>query len=265
MSKDLTVAGGFGVLSWCDKLASTPTIGFFFDAHYAPADMILNALTPFLDGWHIGRKANFSVVHQEAFRVDIQHEDGFLYHVEPTKLTVTFQHRLKLRATSGGLPVAELISRPHPFTKLLADASETLIEMAQLLPSPAKKRNVTQIGIVSQTVVNDNDLPPGIRKFMDHLGRPWGANLGAFGVNAVVDLVETKSHLDRCIHNIRRSEDDEEDLIILQFDYQRYATNPTPIIPDTLRREVASATKAALEYYEALAVGDMFDEQLKRD
>jgi hypothetical protein len=37
------------VHSWCDKLASTPTVGFTLTPHYAPFDTVLNRLSPILD------------------------------------------------------------------------------------------------------------------------------------------------------------------------------------------------------------------------
>ncbi|WP_149762722.1 hypothetical protein [Neomesorhizobium albiziae] len=250
-------------MSWCDKLASTPTIGFFLEPHFAPSDAVVNAVTPMLDRWISGRKLEFNVTHQETFRVDIQHENGFIYRVEPTKLSLQFQHRLRLRPTSGALPVAEFISHPHPFTRLLEEASESIIEMALLLPSGPKKRSVTQIGVVSTTQVNDEDLPPGLKRLIEFLGKPWPKGLSGYSVRMTADITETSTYADRCIHNISRSSDDEnDDLITLQFDYQRYSTSPTPLMRDALKREVASATKGALAYFETLAVGDMFDEQI---
>jgi len=36
-------------MSWCDKLASTPSVGLKFDYHFGPSSDILDVLTPILD------------------------------------------------------------------------------------------------------------------------------------------------------------------------------------------------------------------------
>ena len=36
-------------MTWCDKLASTPTVGFKLSTHFAPIDILLNSWAPILD------------------------------------------------------------------------------------------------------------------------------------------------------------------------------------------------------------------------
>jgi hypothetical protein len=58
---------GFGrreavlVLSWCDKLASTPGAGLKLDYHFVSADALINALSPVLDRMVEGDKPKFTM------------------------------------------------------------------------------------------------------------------------------------------------------------------------------------------------------------
>src|ERR1700745_3174961 len=79
---------GDAVVSWCDKLAATPTVGFRVDYHYEPLDTVLRALYPMLNKWVDGDKARFTVEKREpTFTVNLNlHQDGFIYSVEPTRI-----------------------------------------------------------------------------------------------------------------------------------------------------------------------------------
>lgn len=242
--------------SWCDKLASTPTVGVFLDPDYTPVDQILAAISPRLNSWHIDDKAPFSVSYKAPFNLTIQHDDGFIYSFEPTKASVAFQHRMKLRQRSAGPPVAELLSRPEPFTALLRVASQALLDFCMLLPN-AGKRTLMQVGVVSQTFVDRDDMPPGISAFLDYMGRPWPDRVTEYNVTIISTILESDTHLDKCIHSVNQSPED--DLYNLVFDYQAHQKGGVRLTSQVLRREIESTTARALDYLEKLAVGSMFD------
>ncbi len=126
-------------MSWCNKLASTPSVGLKFNYHFAPSTDILDALTPILDGLVAGEKTKFAINSQEAFAVEFTTEDGFHYGIDPSRVWIDFQHRLKVKPISGGPPIAELLSRPAPFSELLPEVSKRLIDATEriLTVSPA--------------------------------------------------------------------------------------------------------------------------------
>ncbi|MDA0306951.1 MAG: hypothetical protein O3B76_11835, partial [Proteobacteria bacterium] len=97
-------------MSWCDKLASTPSVGFKLDYHFASGDEILHALGPILNNWVEGDKSQFSILRHESFVVELSTNDGFHYGVEPSKIHVTFTHKMKVKPVSGGPPVMEMLS-----------------------------------------------------------------------------------------------------------------------------------------------------------
>jgi hypothetical protein len=149
------------ILGWCDKLASTPAVGFTLDWRFATSNAIFQAFSPILDKLVENNKQTFTMERQEVFNVTFTTNDGFQYAIEPSKIAVTFHHRLKVKQISGGPPTMELLSSPLPFSQLLPDVESKLIEAALLLPG-ANTSTVTRIGIVSTTFVAEDEVPPGI-------------------------------------------------------------------------------------------------------
>ncbi len=245
-------------MTWCDKLASQPTVGVQLDPFYGGNETIFTNLAPLVATWGTAEKPEFSAEVPDIYTVKIQRENGFQYSFDAHKASVQFQHRMQFKPTSGGLPVAQLISSPKIFTSLLADATEMLIESVLLLPE-ASRRHIRRVGIISTTAVSAEDLPPGIRKFVDHLSRPWAGKVEAINSTIVSSLREDEHSVERCIHTITKPEDDEA-LLTLRFDWQKILKKTPPATRRELERHIASATDGALAYFEELAVGNAFDE-----
>lgn len=254
-------------MSWCDKLASTPTIGLKLNFHYAPPDQMLGALSPIVDAVTVGDTSRISLNQYDlAPAIAFTTHDGFKYSADGWKLSVAFQHMLRTKTISGGPPIMEMLSTPMPFTKLLPRVGEKLKEAA-LLVDKIKPRTILRIGIVSTTQVAEDDVPPGIVKFIDYLGRPWKQDVESFNCQITSILGETSAWSDRCLHTLIRPDPDvsEDDLITLQFDWQRRFKSGRAVTPDTLDEMMHTAQKHSLTYFEELAEGNHFDEDIIRD
>ena len=160
-------------MSWCDRLASTPTAGFKLSNHFAPTDVLLGSLAPIFDRIPEEQTKNVTVEPSSTnFSISFVTNDGFRYSANESVVSVAFVHRVHYRPTSGGPPVMEMLSKPMPFTKLLPDVSKKLVEGTLLLPK-ATERQVMRVGIVSTTPIAAEDLPPGIKRMIEYVGRPW--------------------------------------------------------------------------------------------
>jgi hypothetical protein len=246
-------------LSWCDKLASTPTIGFRFSPHFASGDALLDAFSPLLDPLVDGNKVRFTIEQHVSQAITFNTEDGFKYQADQWKLSVGFNHRPKIKLISGGPPVMELLSRPMPYTKLVPTVADKLVAAALLLPN-IQKRTVERVGIVAVTPVAEDDIPPGIARFIRYVGRPW-KHLDHFSLSITADLEETSTSSDRCIHTITKPEDPDQ-LMTLQFDWQRLFKSGRPTTDKIMRELLDNAEKTSSKYFEDLAEGSMFDEDL---
>ena len=250
-------------MSWCDKLASVPGAGFGLETHFASSSTVLSALTPILDPLFDKLKPQFNIVQQQPFDVQLATNEGFNYEVDPTKIAVTFKHRMRARAVSGGPPIMEMLSRPEPFTKLLPIVSKRLVDATLLLPGP-KTRSVTRVGIVSTSTVGDDELPPGIARFIEYIGRPWKAGADYFSISITSDVATGRGWTDRCTHQMTKPEDPEQ-LMVLNFDFQRTFTTGHPMNRETLTDLRNKTERDALRYFEDIGEGKRFDEDLIRE
>ena len=248
--------------SWCDKLASVPTVGLRLSPHFGSSNSIIDSLSPILDRQMKGDAVTFQVTQQTSFDIQFQTDQGFHYAVETSRLAVSFRHRMRAKPTSGGPPIMEMLSHPLPFTTLLEEAIDRLIETAPLLPSGKASRSMIRVGIMSTTTVDMEEAPPGIIRFIEYVGRPWKNSPEHFGILVMSELgSSSKGWKDRCIHTLKKSED-KDSLLSIQLDWQRVYEAERHITQDVLKPLMANCRDDALKYFEDVAEGSRFDEEL---
>jgi hypothetical protein len=241
-------------------LASVPTVGFTLDWHFATSTATLGGLSPVLDNLIKNDRPQFSVNQQDAFATTFITEDGFQYTVEPSKVVIAFQHRMRAKAVSGGKPVMEMLSHPLPFTDLLPNVTKKLIDTTLLVPN-AKTRKIHRVGIVSTTTVDMEEVPPGIGRFISYLGKPWNQTLENFSVQIVVDIDKGEKWTDKCVHTFVKPENPEELLTII-IDWQRHFKSGQDISEESLKKILKHAETGALTYFEDLAEGSRFEDEI---
>jgi hypothetical protein len=247
-------------VSWCDKLASTPGIGIKLDKSFGPIATMLEPLTPIISTWVDKDKAAFSVDHQDLFNCTLTTFDGYQYIMGPEQLSVEFKHRLRLKAQSAGPPSAELLSRPLPYTDLLPQVGKKLLVLTELVTTD-RPRKLSRIGVISTTVVSEDEVPPGIARFLKHVAKPWKTSLEYFNMEVTTKLAKVKgtARYDRCIHVISKP-DDRENLVTIRLDWQRYFDEGKALSMTALPELLVTAQKDALAYFEDIGEGERFDD-----
>ena len=220
---------------------------------------MLASLTSLLDPLvHNNQRPVFNITRQEQFSVTINLEDGYIYGVEPAKAFVSFQHLMRPKVVSGGLPVMEMSSRSMPYSELLSHVWRLLIDLTLTIPS-GPRRSVTRVGVVTTTVVADDDAPPGIRRFVESIGRPWELGTEGFSVQITSVLDRKPKWVDKCIHSVARPEQPDQ-MLRLSFDWQRTFESGQRLRRDSLESMSRDAQRDALAYFEDLAEGSRFNE-----
>lgn len=246
-------------MSWCDKLASTPTVGFFFPPHATSGATIADRLAPLIDKWwDSDQRATFNIDKQDGFSFEITNDSGLKYIVDLSRIVVDFNHRLKLKPQSGGPPIVEMISTPQPYTVLLPRAAEELVRATELILGNNTSRPLEKVGIVTTTTVAEETVPPGIRRLLKLLGSPWESQLQAYHVSLTAKIKEGSDFTDRCGHLLIRTEQ-RDALTTLKFDWQRTFKTPRAARPDYLKDIVAACSMDAMKYFEELAEGTRFN------
>jgi hypothetical protein len=145
----------------------------------------------------------------------------------------------------------------------MPEVSNRLVEATLLLPE-AKTRKIERVGVISTTLIAEEDLPPGIKRLADYISRPWSGTVPTFNIAITGVISETPEITDRCIHTLNRPEGEDE-LLTIQFDWQREFRTGWQNTKSNLERILDDATKEALKYFEELAEGSRFDEVLIRE
>lgn len=248
-------------MSWCDKLASTPAVGVRLDKVYAPVSALLEPLTSIVSTWidQERDRAAFTVDHHDPFSCTLSTFDGYSYILGPEQLTVEFKHRLRFRPQSAGPPTAELLSKPRPYTEMLPEVTKKLLELVELVTA-GKARKLLRIGLVSTTLVSEQEVPPGIARFLKHVAKPWGTTPDFFNIELTAKLPQVKGagHQDRCVHAITEPEHG-DGLVTIRLDWQRSLDGAKGLSMASLPGLISSSQEAALAYFEDIAEGERFD------
>ena len=245
-------------MNWCDKLGSTPTMGYQLDWHTLPSDILLNALSPLVDTMVSGDEQRFSIDLKDALKLTFTSHDGFQFGLEPARVFVQFNHRATYRIESGGIPNLVLNSKPAPYSELLNDVQRYLLSTMEIV-NRLKVRRLIAIGVVTTTVVDQNDIPPGIKSLLAHVSKPWKGRLEFLTFQAQSVLNEDEEFSHRCTHTIVKKLKD-DDPMELVFDYQRIYKKPQEIDTHRLRSASEKVKALALDYFEELAQGDRVDD-----
>jgi hypothetical protein len=247
-------------MSWCDKLGSTPTVGFQMSPHFANSAILLDAFSPILDRHtELERMAAFNLEEvADNFAIAFNTYDGYKYGADATKLSVGFNHRMRTHNVSGGTQRMEQLTETAPFTELLPRTFEKASEAALLLPNAAK-RTIDRVGVVSHTAASEDVVPPGVAKLLQWMGKPWGKLAPGFHLQFSGELEAKGDWSDRCTHTLVRREHGHDDLLTLIFDFQRTYKTPKAIHAEKMADIFHETQKSALRYFEELAEGDRFD------
>lgn len=247
--------GGDVRTSWCDKLASTPAVGAFFEKQFDSSASVLDKLRPLVSSWTKGDEDDFTMTKQDPFSVELTTNSGLHYGVTPGNLFVEFRHRIRISQRSGTAPVAEMLSQPRPYTSLLGEVSEKLLEANDLLNPSLRTRTLKRVGVVSLTHVAPEDLPPGLSRFIEYMGRPWGGDLYGYDFQVVARLDKSEKWDDSCIHHLSLPEAGDR-LVQVRIDYQRrfHESRRSSQLAESLKH----VTSTALDYFEGLAEGGRF-------
>jgi len=233
-----------------------------FDNHFAPSAEILEVLKPILDPLVKRERPTFLINRLDPFALELTTEEGFHYGVEPSRVWIDFQHRMRVKPTSGGPPVAELLSRAAPFSDLLPEVSSRLLDAAKQILKIAP-RKLVRVGVVTTTQVAEEDLPPGIARFIDYIARPWHGFVDQYSFQITADLGKSDNWFDRCNHVVIRPEDPEQ-LLTLQFDWNRTFISERTATSELVKDEMDRAAQESMKYFEDLGEGNRFDEELIR-
>lgn len=127
----------------------------------------------------------------------------------------------------------------------------------------AARQRRPRVGVIASTLVAEDDLPPGMKRFIEYIGRPWHGLVEQYTFQITADLEKTDDWFDRCTHIVTRTEDPEQ-LLTLRFDWHRTFVSGRVATRESMQQEIGRAEEKSMAYFEDLAEGSRFDEELIR-
>jgi len=188
-------------VTWLDRLASTPSAGVLLDPQHHASSRLLEAMRPIVDELFGDGRPTFTVDRHDSFSVAIGANVGYQFSVEPQKVFVDFAHKLEAKLAGAGPPVVRLTSEQRPYSELLPETIGRLVRLVGLVDA-VSPRKVHRVGIISKTVVDEQEAPPGVLRFIKSISKPWPGGLSDYGIRIGANLSHSKGVRQRCIHNI---------------------------------------------------------------
>lgn len=247
-------------MTWCDKLGSTPAVGFGLLPHFSAGAELLTALGPVLDKLPSGDRNRFVVELVDHHSTQFITDEGFRYGVDPRRISVAFNHRVQATPVSASLPKLDILSSHEPYSKLVNTCGNKVID-ATICIDDIKARYFNRAGIVSTTVVSLEESPPGIARFINYVSRPWGIISDGFSIQVTGLLSDKEKYTDRCVHSIQRTDDDQK-LVTITLDWYRTFHDPQRATKTNLTSAFNAVRDGALEYFEELGEGARFDDEI---
>ena len=204
----------------------------------------------------------FNIDHIDPFSFAFTSFDGFHYAFNSSRIFVEYRHRLKYVPQSAGPPTAELVSKPLPYTKLLSQLTERLTAATQLVCGSGH-RVLRRAGILSSTAVSQEDIPPGIRRYVDYMSKPWGKPSNGYNMSVLSEVSGNGKGTwhDRCEHSVAKSDSDDA-LINIKLDYIRSYDPEQNLNFPQLDGMLKNLRSSALAYFEDVAQGERFDDNI---
>lgn len=129
------------------------------------------ALGPNIDSMIKRDSATFQIEEHHSFSAQFITNDGYRYQADHSRLSVGFQYRMRPKPISGGPPIMEMLSQVRPYTEQLETVAERLID-ATLLLCKMQERTVNRVGVITLLSVDRNEVPPGVARLIEYMGRP---------------------------------------------------------------------------------------------
>ncbi len=245
---------------WVDGVIAVPTIGLQLEPYLGTATDFAERIRPIL-AEALRRGAEIKT-EGGLFGVNFELTNGYTIKLDHNNVVVEFGYPVQIHHERGGFAAFKYPISTTPFTTLLEGVVDMIVEVLQRLDQPNRKLH--RFGLVATCGLDPAALPPGVAKFVEHVGSPWERRKTKVKVDVTAYLTESGDVRDRCHHKYSMDEDGENPTQ-LQLDWQRLwgklaAPETLLSLPrgrDKLVSAVQEHARAAVEYFELFGMGGL--------
>ncbi len=242
-------------MSWLDGVLAVPTIGVHTKIEY---DSVMN-----FEG-NVGKFAyklensgeKFRIERKELWGYEITCDSGYAFLINRNNFVASFKYLFIEKDQPGALPHME-VPQVLSYTEIcsqIEDYIDNLFVAFNNIPEMVYDR----IGIVTSANLEKTTTPPGVKKWLEYLGRPWAGDLVDINAKICTNLSNDGDYADRCHHSIEyASEKVEETGFRIILDWQRKFNKKQSISVGNFKDRIGVCKNKAFEYFEKFAQGDL--------
>ncbi len=243
-------------MNWLDGVMAVPTIGIRLDPNYKEMSDFRQHLESFIE--QIRKEyGKINIKSSQIWGYSVETiEEGFQFDLTQNNLIITYAYPINQIPQPGKLPKL-LLPKIYTFSELF----EKILGYFKDISNKLDRLNdfeFNRIGIVARVGLEMDSLPPGVEKWIDFLGRPWGAKIMRSESKLSVTLKEEKMFYERCHHGLTFDQEDmDKNGINLNLDWQRVFKKPLPMNPRELISQLTECKDNAFEYFQRYGEGDL--------
>lgn len=232
-------------MSWYNNFLATPFIGI----EYASLRNEINAIESFM----LNLDNDFSIKRVSLSRW-MAEKRGMQINLTPGDFVFVSKYVCDINGLPGKLPNVVM-----PETKTYEELLEKLINLCsetwEFLDNSTrtyKNKPVNRIGIVLNTQIPIEDIPPGIENLIQSQNELWGQKLDSFDFTFITKLSDDDSSVLKCHHIAKKVIDKKNGSESIEFslDYQEYFKDRKTFTSSALKKQLNYLQKKAVLYFE---------------
>ena len=240
---------------WLDGLLALPTIGIQLVPSLKEISLFNDGLNDFTD--HLFQEysdINIEVKDIWGYTLNAK-KVGLLFSLSHNNLVMSSGYHVEKKPRPGKLPgfeMPELKSYSENFDLLYGHFKKLFNSLKDL-----RDLKFNRIGIVAETNISQESLPPGAEKWIKSLEESLGNTLIHSKTSLLARVFDDEDHSDQCHHIVDFDDSKPELGIHLKLDWQRLFKNSVILEQNNTLKSIDTCGKAAFEYFEKFGEGNL--------
>jgi len=200
---------------------------------------------------------NVELLQNAGFQISLQ-DSGHFLRFEATSVVAGFQYPLVGEVSPGGVPKMRNYV-PRPYTEVAQELTDLLGRGCEALAESGNPLLCERFGLVAQTSLVDESVPPGVALLRSRLLGSWNHPVIKLDSTVLAQLSEDESGVEQCHHRVVVDSATQPERLTLVLDWQRRFKSPQTLETGSTAGLFASALKSGIEYFELVAEGGFDD------
>jgi hypothetical protein len=240
---------------WLDGVLAVPAVGIRILPKLSEWEKFETFVYHFLDNLQTKRKLDCEIKVEKPWALIISVKSvGYSFRINSENLIADFTYQIGSEEQAGKFP-AQRIPATRAYSDLLNEELEYIKEILSVAKN-VREVKFRRIGVVAKLILDKESIPPGISKWISHLGKPWDGLLAAETL-LTAKLHEEGGYSDKCLHFLKFSEETPETGFQFVLDWQRYFKEPITLDERDTFEKVKICRDEALSYFKRLGEGGL--------